>query len=541
VALLGAGQPGQGGAPLANLLRRLDPRPIDGLLRRARDARGRCAWAEAAEAYAAALRRRPRNAQLWKQLGHMLKESGRLEEAEQAYRTALAWRPRDPDGLLHLGHLLTRRGRTAEAARLLARGIDLAPDLAPLRHEARRVLSAHMASLDDAFRARIDRALAGASGAADTWPVLDRVEAMLRARLAQDPHPATMRLLASLLARRGAPEEAARLLGEVLWANPSDAPARDALVTLKAGLNDAARIRLAAQHGVAPEALPRSLRFVAIGSTGLCNASCIHCPTGKAATGHVPRTPMPMPLFERIIRQIAELHLSIRMQVSLGLFGDGLVDPHVVERVRLLRRLLPDALVSVNTNAAAYSPGKHRALFEQVGIVSVHCESLRPEVYNELMAPLRLENVKPRIEAILRDFPGKVHVSVPLSRLNRDEAPELRRWFAERGAATVAFDGLSSRCATDRTVFDRLALAPRPVRCRPEVVEDLIVDCDGLVTICCQDFRREEPIGDLSRETLVETLLSPARQEVLRQFAGMRHAERSTCRRCFGDRRVPVP
>jgi hypothetical protein len=317
--------------------------------------------------------------------------------------------------------------------------------------------------------------------------------------------------------------------------DPCDEATRQALIALKGRLNAEARRRIAAEHGAAPEALPRALRFVAFGTTGVCNASCIHCPTGKPATAHVPRVTMPMPLFERIIRDMAALHLTVDIQMSLGLFGDGLVDPLVLERVRLVRRLLPDAKVSVNTNGAAYNPAKHRELFEQTSTIAVHCESLRPEVYDELMAPLRLKNVLPKIEAILRDFPGKVHVSVPVSRRNRDEIPEIWRWFRDRGAANVQIDALSSRCATDRSLFDSLALAPIPIRCAPDVTDDLIVDCDGRVVICCQDFGREEPIGDLSKQSLVQTLLSAERRLVGEQFAAGRHAERQTCERCYGD------
>ena len=47
--------------------------------------------------------------------------------------------------------------------------------------------------------------------------------------------------------------------------------------------------------------LPERLRFVILGTTGLCNASCIHCPTGNAETAHTPQTPMPMPLFKKIV------------------------------------------------------------------------------------------------------------------------------------------------------------------------------------------------------------------------------------------------
>ena len=438
--------------------------------------------------------------------------------------------------MLHLAHLLARRGAGAEAASLLLRGLRLAPTLRPLVEEAGRTLRSHLAKLGEAAGTAL---LVRITGAVETPDETGRVEAVVHSLAAHHPaNAAFARLHARLLEARGAGEEAAQALGAVLWRDPSDGATREALIALKSRLNAKLRQRLAAEHGVAPDDLPSAIRFIAFGTTGVCNASCIHCPTGKPETAHVPRITMPMPLFDRIVRQVAELHLSIGMQISFGLFGDGLVDPLVLDRVRLVRRLLPDAKLSVNTNAAAYNPKKHQAIFEQTSVIAVHCESLRPEVYDVLMAPLRLKNVQPKIEAILRDFSGKVHVSVPLSRRNRDEVPEIVSWFRDRGAAEIQIDALSSRCSTDRTLFDSLALRPQLVRCEPEIAEDLIIDCDGKVMICCQDFRREEPIGDLSRETLLQTLLSVERRKLRQQFTDFRHAERTTCARCYGD---PTP
>ena len=164
---------------------------------------------------------------------------------------------------------------------------------------------------------------------------------------------------------------------------------------------------------------PTRLRFLAIGTTGLCNASCLHCPTGKPETAHAPRTPMPMPLFEKIITSIVDLDLPVTDQISLGLFGDGLVDPFVVNRLRLVRSALPDVRVVVNTNGAAFNAARHAPVVELASQIALHVESIEPETYDVLMQPLRYENVAPKLDQLLTLCHGKVLVSVPVSRLNR--------------------------------------------------------------------------------------------------------------------------
>lgn len=285
----------------------------------------------------------------------------------------------------------------------------------------------------------------------------------------------------------------------------------------------------------------RVLRNIMIGTTGTCNASCLHCPTNKPETEAAPRNTMPMALFEKLVRELRDGGIIVTDQVSFGLFGDGLVDPHVVARARLLRKALPGTRIVVNTNGAAFNRGKHLALRRWVSIISVHIESLRPDVYQRLMAPLRLNRVLPKCDGIMRSFPGQVIISVPVSRLNLDELDGIREYFQGQGALKVEFDPLSSRCSKDQRLFRSLALDPQPIRCGPQVLDDLIVDCDGAVLVCCQDFARREVIGNLAESSLEEILHNLPRAKVRARFARGEHLEMKTCALCYADLRTSMP
>jgi radical SAM protein with 4Fe4S-binding SPASM domain len=281
------------------------------------------------------------------------------------------------------------------------------------------------------------------------------------------------------------------------------------------------------------------LNAVGIGTTGTCNASCVHCPTGKASTSNSPRGTMPMALFRKIIDGIVDEGVAVDSHIGFGLFGDGLVDPMVVERARYVHDRLPDVIFSVNTNGAAYNSARHKVLFDYVTLLSLHCESLTPATYDYLMTPLRAKSVFPKYEQILRDFPGKVRVSVPVSRANLEELSHVRDWFMARGAKEVVFDPMASRCMEDRSLFDKLSLAPVRIRCDGEVARDLIVDCDGAVLTCCQDFVREHPVGNMMIESFRETMTNLARRTFAQQMVDGKHDEIATCSRCFGDVRTP--
>jgi len=298
------------------------------------------------------------------------------------------------------------------------------------------------------------------------------------------------------------------------------------------------RRELAKARPRAQGAVPH-IQSLILGTTGTCNASCIHCPTGKAATANSPRGTMPMAMFRKIVDGIVEEGVAIDSHVAFGLFGDGLVDPLVLERAKYVHARLPDAILSVNTNGAAYNSTRHAGLFPYVTVLALHCESLTPETYDHLMTPLRAKNVFPKYERILKGFPGKVRVSVPVSRLNLHELDAIRAWFMEKGAKEVSFDPMSSRCMQDRTVFDQLSLSPYPIRCDARLARDLIVDCDGVVLPCCNDFAREQAIGNLAFETFRETMTSLTRRQFAEKMTRNEHDSIPLCTRCFGDVRTP--
>lgn len=90
-------------------------------------ARDRRDWPSAAEHYELAVSLRPDATFARVQLGHALKEGGRLDEAERAYLAAAAATPEDDDIPLHLGHARKLAGDTEGAASAYALCLRLNP------------------------------------------------------------------------------------------------------------------------------------------------------------------------------------------------------------------------------------------------------------------------------------------------------------------------------------------------------------------------------------------------------------------------------
>jgi len=116
-------------------LKRRKPSVIT-LADRARDT-GR--WELAAQFYRKALDRNPRNAPIWVQYGHALKEAADLARAEIAYRQAIAYDPGVADSHLQLGHALKIQGKNDEAKVSYLRAFALEPSVPHALHELREL------------------------------------------------------------------------------------------------------------------------------------------------------------------------------------------------------------------------------------------------------------------------------------------------------------------------------------------------------------------------------------------------------------------
>ena len=259
-----------------------------------------------------------------------------------------------------------------------------------------------------------------------------------------------------------------------------------------------------------------------MGTTGTCNASCASCPTNKLVREHVPSGIMPLATFKRVIDEIAEGGFVFgKNKLGLGLFAEPLMDPHIVERVEYVRERLLRMRVLLNTNMGPFNERRHAVLAKLVFRFSVHVEALSPALYAELMEPLRAENVFPKIERLLELAPDKVNIAVPISTRNEAEFDALRAYWMGKGARNVCDLALSNR-TTDALDYFEKSLGTAPTACGESVHDDLVIDWDGTVLACCQDFMRREVLGNINESSITEIYDAEARRQVHRRAQGGR-------------------
>ena len=272
---------------------------------------------------------------------------------------------------------------------------------------------------------------------------------------------------------------------------------------------------------------------VIVGISGACPASCIHCPTNKDWLP-VPRGQvMSDAIFDRLVQGLVDCGLPVTHTVSFGLFGEPLLDRHLAERIRRLRAAVPAPRYVINTTGAVLGPRQEAALAE-VDMVAIHLESLIPETYDRIMAPLKLARVKPQIERIVAIMGERASLSFPVHRDNVAETPAIEAWWRGLGGGEIWHQTFSNRLTLSREVLD-LHLAPVTGACTQDIAYDLPIDWDGALVTCCSDFAKRSNLGSLATATLPE-LIRDERRRLFLQMLKNRDWQRATvCRTCLFD------
>ncbi len=287
-----------------------------------------------------------------------------------------------------------------------------------------------------------------------------------------------------------------------------------------------------------PDTAPASiadLKEVSIGTTGVCNASCVHCPTNKKSF-HMPHGRMSDKIFATIIVGLKEG--GFKGNLYFGLFAEPLEDPALVDRTKFIKELLPGCEVSIATNGALFNPVKDEKLFDYVDNIAIHVEAIDAVVYNQLMRPLKAERVMPKVFAMIelakRNNHCRLSITTPVHKAHLGEVRALTV-FCRENEIQSSFTALSSR-AWEGGIYPKLTIAPTGGLCRPTaMVTSMFIDFDGLVLPCCFDFSRSLPLGDLNHQSFQEIFDGPQWRSLYGVFKRGEWSTKEACGRCRAD------
>ena len=279
---------------------------------------------------------------------------------------------------------------------------------------------------------------------------------------------------------------------------------------------------------------------VVIGTTSECSAMCSCCPGYRYSRGV-----MSMSLWESIVDQVMEL--SWFPYLGIGLFGESIQDPFLLKRLQYFHQkklhwlnffrgntVFP--ILGLSTNAHFLFPSVIEEIIKYVDIFTIHVESHQPNIYKKLMPKLVYDQVVENIVHLLminKKWNRKITISLPLHKINYEKKEEMKLFWLDLGVKNVDFYGFSNRCGSLKS-FHEMSI-PQFIHhgwCHGEVLADLIIDWDGSVLLCCQDFRHDSRMANLKDIPIKKVMLSKQRKKMHNLLESERWDEISVCHKC---------
>lgn len=221
-------------------------------------------------------------------------------------------------------------------------------------------------------------------------------------------------------------------------------------------------------------------------------------------------------------------------RLGFGLFNDPLCDPKIVDRTRDSKTKMPSTPIQINTNGILLKPEIARELMPYVDRFLISFHALDKQLYKTLMPSMNQEEVISNIKWVANNklSHNEVTIAIVKNKLNSNEEEKLKQYFSADGVI-IEPDKLMNRAGLLAEVFEKTAMEPIwEGCCDMNVTGDLIVDWDGKVLLCCQDFEKKLVIGDLSVQTFDEVLNDIRRKQIAQKLTQKQHKEILTCSRC---------
>jgi len=256
-----------------------------------------------------------------------------------------------------------------------------------------------------------------------------------------------------------------------------------------------------AHAGALDIGLMSSLITVELNITELCNRKCVFCPRVDPAIYPNRNLNMEVSVAEKVARDLAEIGSSAR--ISFSGFGESLLHKGFPTIIRTIRAILPNTAIETNTNGDKLTPEKIREMFD-AGLTNLYVN--------------------------LYDGPEQRAKFTAMFEAAGIESYKLRDHWVESFGLT-----LNNRSG----VLNQPEIGVAPIESALQKpcyypFYKMLVDWNGDVLFCSNDWGREIIVGNVLRQHLTEIWLSDALSKIRDRLAEGDRGH-SPCNKCSVD------
>lgn len=243
---------------------------------------------------------------------------------------------------------------------------------------------------------------------------------------------------------------------------------------------------------------------VDIGTTNLCNAQCIMCPHSKLKK----MGKMDMRLYKKIIDNCQRLGIKL---ITLSFFGEPLLDEKLIEKIKYAKE--KGMYVGFYSNASLLEEKwAERLINSGLDGITISFDGYSKETYEKIRKSLKFEIVKRNILNLIntkiRLNKGNPKITLVLVELEENKR-EIKRFYQEWRNKVDNVNIINMRNwandiqkeGTSESFHFNKKLKRKPCAL---IWTKMIVDWNGDVVLCCDDWNHSTILGNLKKQTIEE-------------------------------------
>jgi len=240
-----------------------------------------------------------------------------------------------------------------------------------------------------------------------------------------------------------------------------------------------------------------------IGVTNACNSDCIMCPHSKLKKIGT----MNMNLYKKIIDNCARLKIK---NITLSFFGEPLLDKTLIEKIKYAKK--KNLIVAFYSNASLLTEKWAEDLIK-LGLdsITISFDSYTKNTYEKIRKGLKFDVVKKNILNLIKirkNFEKKdPKINLVLVELDENKN-EIDKFYEEwkRKVDSINIINLRNWAGevsqkSKKSFHNKEGLKRFPCSL---IWQKMVVDWNGEVVLCCDDWNHSAIIGNLKKQTIEE-------------------------------------
>ncbi len=243
---------------------------------------------------------------------------------------------------------------------------------------------------------------------------------------------------------------------------------------------------------------------VDIGTTNLCNAACIMCPHSKLKKMGT----MDMNLYRKIIDNCYKLNIKI---ITLSFFGEPFLDKTIVKKIKYAKE--KGMTVGFYSNASLLTEELSKEIIEaKLDSITISFDGATKETYEKIRKNLKFEVTKRNVLGLIniRKRLNKKNPKINLVLVELEENKrEIKKFYNEWKEKVEGINIINMRNwandiqkeGTKESFHFNKKIKRKPCAL---IWLKMVVDWNGDVVLCCDDWNHSTILGNLKNQTIEE-------------------------------------